>query len=281
MEMALQDHYKTLGIRSSADDAVIEAAYRALVRIYHPDTYQGDKGYANKRLQEINEAWSVLSNPARKKQHNDNCGETSSEPRDNGYSSGATDPDWDFVLSYYPDLRRTSAELREVSVELEANFQNTLLLHRQFSNRAGLAKKLEEKYLQEKFGVNANVQSLARAALKQKQRGFAKKLNEAIKRLGEDEIDTILRRLAADYPEFSKRYYVIHNFGHLLAEPKKGPKQMNLRRKSTYNPTPSQDSLNSYFPFLLIMLVFIVLIVLADIPQVACLLTSRSPDCAG
>lgn len=259
----MQDHYKTLGVMSSAEELVIEAAYKALVRKYHPDIYHGDKDYAKKRLQEINEAWSVLTDPAKRNQYNESFSGASNEFSGNGHSSGSVDPEWEFVLSYYPDLRRTSAALREISVELDADFRSRLLLSKQFSHRTGLAKKLEEEYLEKKFGANQDVQRLARAALKQKQRGFAQELNVAIKRLGEDEIDIILRRLAAEYPEFSKNYYVIHNFGHLLDVSEKKSHQRDFTSgQSATSPTRSEERSNNSFSFFLILLAGLALIFL-------------------
>jgi curved DNA-binding protein CbpA len=57
------DHYRTLGVHRDAEPAVIEAAYRALVRRYHPDVNRHDRN-AEDRLKAINAAYAVLSNAA-------------------------------------------------------------------------------------------------------------------------------------------------------------------------------------------------------------------------
>jgi DnaJ-class molecular chaperone len=58
------DYYATLQVDRNADPDVIDAAYRRLATKYHPDV--NSRGDATKRMQEINEAHSVLSNPARR-----------------------------------------------------------------------------------------------------------------------------------------------------------------------------------------------------------------------
>lgn len=254
----MRDHYETLGVANSAEGAVIEAAYRALVKKYHPDIYQGDKDYANKRLQEINEAWRVLSDVARKKQYDKGRWESCSESHGDEKAAETATPEWDYILMYYPDLRSTTAALREISDALEAEFKSSLLLSKQFPNRTELANKLEEEYLRKKFGANRNVQGLARAALSQKQRGFAKELNLAIKRLGESEVEVILRRLAMKYPQFSKSNYRFYNFGHLLELTQDYSRQANVKSDDAFNsPEPPKDyllhALSIFFIFLLIL----------------------------
>lgn len=55
------DHYAVLGLSPSADDVVIHAAWRALLRKHHPDTNPGDP--AGIKAREINEAFAILGKP--------------------------------------------------------------------------------------------------------------------------------------------------------------------------------------------------------------------------
>lgn len=63
----MKDYYKILQLASHADKEIIEAAYKQLMRKYHPDIYNGNEDIAK----EINEAFAVLNDvKARKKYDN-------------------------------------------------------------------------------------------------------------------------------------------------------------------------------------------------------------------
>ncbi len=52
-----KDYYAILGVHPTAEIAVIEAAYKALAKRYHPDVSQDNPEEAHRRMQEINEAY--------------------------------------------------------------------------------------------------------------------------------------------------------------------------------------------------------------------------------
>lgn len=60
--MDVKDYYQTLGVARNADEKEIKKAYRKLAQKYHPDKNPGDKA-AEQRFKEINEAYTVLSDP--------------------------------------------------------------------------------------------------------------------------------------------------------------------------------------------------------------------------
>lgn len=57
-----QDHYRVLGISPDADEAAISAAYRAQMKLHHPDRNPGRED-ANSISASINLAYEVLGNP--------------------------------------------------------------------------------------------------------------------------------------------------------------------------------------------------------------------------
>ncbi len=60
-----KDYYAILQVHPRAEPEVIEAAYRRLSRKYHPDVSgEADAGH---RMRELNEAFEVLSDPARRR----------------------------------------------------------------------------------------------------------------------------------------------------------------------------------------------------------------------
>ena len=59
----MKDPYSILGVSKSASDEEVKAAYKALVRKYHPDNYSDDnplKDLANEKMQEVNEAYDEI-----------------------------------------------------------------------------------------------------------------------------------------------------------------------------------------------------------------------------
>src|SRR2546430_11119631 len=67
--MALRpDYYKTLGVDKKASAEEIKKAYRKLARKYHPDRNPDDKA-AEEHFKEVQEAYSVLSDPQKRKQY--------------------------------------------------------------------------------------------------------------------------------------------------------------------------------------------------------------------
>lgn len=63
-----KDYYKILGVDRNASDEEIKKAYRRLARKYHPDLNPGNKE-AEEKFKEINEAYSVLGDPEKRKQY--------------------------------------------------------------------------------------------------------------------------------------------------------------------------------------------------------------------
>lgn len=65
----MTNYYKILGVKKDATQEEIKISYKNLMKKYHPDLYQGDKTYAEKKAKEINGAYEVLSNPESRKQY--------------------------------------------------------------------------------------------------------------------------------------------------------------------------------------------------------------------
>jgi molecular chaperone DnaJ len=68
--MEFRDYYKTLGLERTASEADIKSAFRKLARKHHPDVNPNNKD-AERRFKEINEAYQVLSDPAKRKKYDE------------------------------------------------------------------------------------------------------------------------------------------------------------------------------------------------------------------
>ncbi len=60
------DYYDILGVSKSASADEIKKAYRKQALEWHPDRHKDDKGAAEKRFKEINEAYQILSDPQKR-----------------------------------------------------------------------------------------------------------------------------------------------------------------------------------------------------------------------
>lgn len=84
--MAQRDLYEVLGVPRGASADDIKKAFRQLARKHHPDVNPNDAA-AEERFKEINEAYSVLSDPE-KRQRYDQFGTTDDQPMSGDFMGG-------------------------------------------------------------------------------------------------------------------------------------------------------------------------------------------------
>ena len=70
MPVGSSDHYATLGVEPGAAPDEVRRGYLDLARRLHPDRWidadDRERAEADRRMREVNEAWRVLGNPARR-----------------------------------------------------------------------------------------------------------------------------------------------------------------------------------------------------------------------
>jgi curved DNA-binding protein len=70
MSVQFKDYYQILGVARDADAGEIKKSFRKLAREFHPDVAK-DKKRAEEKFKEINEAYEVLSDPAKRKKYDE------------------------------------------------------------------------------------------------------------------------------------------------------------------------------------------------------------------
>ncbi|GMR05248.1 MAG: DnaJ C-terminal domain-containing protein [Thermodesulfobacteriota bacterium] len=94
--MAKKDYYKTLGVKKDATAEEIKKAFRELARKYHPDLHPDKREEMEAKFKEINEAYSVLSDPKKRSDY-DLTGSVFEPGMGGGYPSGGVRyEDFDF-----------------------------------------------------------------------------------------------------------------------------------------------------------------------------------------
>lgn len=88
------NYYEVLEISQNASEEVIKMAYKALAKKYHPDVFTGIPEFANEKMKEINEAFSVLSNADKRKEYDSNLANWRSY-QESHFSKYANDEDED------------------------------------------------------------------------------------------------------------------------------------------------------------------------------------------
>ena len=68
--MEFRDYYATLGVTKASTEKEIKQGFRKFARKHHPDVNPGDK-QAEARFKEVNEAYEVLSDPAKRKKYDE------------------------------------------------------------------------------------------------------------------------------------------------------------------------------------------------------------------
>lgn len=140
------DYYKVLGVDKNASEDELKKQYRLLSKKYHPDLQNGktdaEKKEAEEKFKEINEAYSVLGDPEKRKKY-DTFGSADNVPH--GFGGGGFDPmgffrkhfhsafgdsgfgfDTDFghgPQSYNPDGPKDG---RNVNISIEISFEEAL-----------------------------------------------------------------------------------------------------------------------------------------------------------
>jgi hypothetical protein len=207
----MKDYYAILHVLPSAEIDVIKAAYKALARKYHPDTFDGDKAYASKRMQEINDAFGVIGDPDIRKKYD---AERKAANSQNDYDEDGedvdakTEADWVLACKYCPDAVTHFEQLHKLSRSLAFAYKSYLLDTKKFSICTQVGKQMEDAFLRTYFGDNREMQVFAKGLILVREKHAAFQVNRAVKVMGRSLVaNSIRRQVYAEYPKCEPKLY--------------------------------------------------------------------------
>jgi len=100
-------------VLDDAEDIIIRAAYKALAQRYHPDKWKGNSDESHRRMIDINEAYSVLSDNEKRRKYDEEyfknrARDESSEEEDADEYNFISDEieAWAMALDFFPLIKR-------------------------------------------------------------------------------------------------------------------------------------------------------------------------------
>ncbi|MDO8289196.1 MAG: DnaJ domain-containing protein [Parvibaculum sp.] len=204
------DYYQVLGVIPTAEAVVIKAAYRALISIYHPD--RNSAASAQEKTKEINEAYSVLSDPIRKSEYD--RGRISEEHNANSAAFDQTRPfetdplekSWSIAVCFFPELQDEYEYLGRISWRLAFAFKLQLSESQEYQNYREIAQKIRSEYLARYFGKNVEISRFAEKLILAGEIHIALYLNEIVNVMGRS-VDylQVQRMVEKKFPGIEKR----------------------------------------------------------------------------
>jgi hypothetical protein len=192
-----KDYYQILGVIDSAEIAVIKAAYKALMMIYHPDRFLGNKEYAMSKSKKLNEAYAVLSNPGKRRKYDELRFSTKDqyEPEQEvdqediiitKSKNDLLEADWNIVIDHFNGVVTLYSNLYQLSPKVAFTYKLYLIESKKFNQAKKIAQKCETDFLVKFFGSNRKIQKFAKWLLKNGHRNIAVDLNRTVNVLGKN-----------------------------------------------------------------------------------------------
>ena len=212
----MKNYYHILGLsfESVPEKQLIEAAYKALVKIYHPDVFKGDKKSLNRKIAEINEAFNILGDIKKKELYDEELKkfqvEKSFDYSDEEFedkdlfNSRFIDEDWEIALLVYPELENKKEILLKYSQKLAFQFQFYLLETKEFFKFNEISERFIDAFLERKFGTSEEIKSFSKVLIENNLRKNAVYLNRLIKVIGSKSEKRIMKTFFRQFPDLEE-----------------------------------------------------------------------------
>ena len=169
------DFYRVLGILPNAPDEVIKAVYRALAKKYHPDA-GGDPD----RFRAISDAYSVLSDPVRRREYDNLHSSPYFSEHDTVDMYEDVEGSWNEAIRNIPELDLLYWKLKSFSNSLASYFKIKLLETKAYGNAIQIHNELEDAFFLKYFGTSVKIHNFAKFLLIDGHRDAAVQLNKMI-----------------------------------------------------------------------------------------------------
>lgn len=121
----MSNHYQTLGVEKTATDDEIKKAYRRLAMKHHPD-----RGGDQSEFQKIQEAYAVLSDPAKRQQYDN--------PHPN-FSNSGFPPEFEEIFSSFGGFNPFQFRHQSPTRNKNLNLQTSITLEEAFTGKELIA----------------------------------------------------------------------------------------------------------------------------------------------
>ncbi|MCL1037774.1 J domain-containing protein [Shewanella submarina] len=137
-----KNHYLTLKIDLGATQSQIETAYQIRHAHYADAGFRGSPVFAGLMLQDINEAYRVLSQPELRLAYDESYKALFINTHDLQYSERRSYEDWVSIESSYPEVRLLETSLKSLSPTLSMAFRRELLSSREYLGAANIVRSI-------------------------------------------------------------------------------------------------------------------------------------------
>ena len=209
----MKNYYHILGLsfESNPENSLIDAAYKALVKLYHPDIYKGNNRDLKRKITELNEAYEILSNANKKKKYDE---QLSFFHKKNSYDFSDLhledtekfndkffNNDWEIATIVYPELEEKIYKLNLYSKKLTLQFQFYLLETKKFHKNSDIMNRFINAFIEKKFGSSRLINKLSRFLIENKKKKEALYLNKLVKVVGSKSEKKIVDAFFKHYPK--------------------------------------------------------------------------------
>lgn len=155
---SIRTHYDNLQVARTASETVIRSAYKGLAQKYHPDRFDGDPAHAERIMKFLNEAYAVLSDPDRRKEHDqwidEQLGEkTRSSPAEKEAGRQQRDPTEDERQAEIDQAARNARWAEEDQRNISQAAEKERKRHELASAKTQIARRNRKAWLKKLAGI--------------------------------------------------------------------------------------------------------------------------------